>query len=129
MRPMPEIIVSGWFLFGVGLLSVKRSKPERAVMSSKRILPLLSACAAITIVTVRVTMAAMERTMESKNRIIAEAQFNMACLELAAIAPQCRSMLSDARTLLARARPRCFALPQIKLEKAQTERRGSREPT
>ena len=68
---MPEIIVSGWFLFGVGLLSVKKSKPDLPVTSSKRILLLLSACAAITIVTVRVTMAAMERAMESKNRIIA----------------------------------------------------------
>src|SRR3954469_5068656 len=41
MRPIPETIVSGWFLFGVGELLVVNCRPERAVMSSKRILPLL----------------------------------------------------------------------------------------
>jgi hypothetical protein len=33
---MPETIVSGWFLLGVGELFVVKSRPERLVTSSKR---------------------------------------------------------------------------------------------
>src|SRR5260370_39096828 len=79
---MPETIVSGWVLFGVGLLSVAKVIPDRPVMSSKRMLLPLSACAPITIVTARATSAAIDRTIERKNRIIVEAEFSMACLEI-----------------------------------------------
>src|SRR5260370_3498147 len=79
---MPETIVSGWFLFGVGLLSVTKVIPDRPVMSSKRMLLPLSACAPITIVTARATSAAIDRTIERKNRIIVEAEFSMPCLEI-----------------------------------------------
>src|SRR5258708_33979988 len=51
-------------------------------MSSKRMLLSLSACAPITIVTARATSAAIDRTIERKNRIIVEAEFSMGCLEI-----------------------------------------------
>src|SRR2546430_7636277 len=61
----PEIIVSGWFLFGLGLLSATKFTPDRAVMSSKRMVLLWSASAAIALVAARVTAAATVRSGRS----------------------------------------------------------------
>src|SRR5437867_7742447 len=130
MRPTPEIIVSGWFLFGVGLLSVTKFMPDRAVTSSKWMPVLRSACTATCTPTAIEAIAPIVR----KSRNISEIQSSIARLEVESRLPSAsdplrQPVLSGARIPPARARLRGSVPLQTKLEKAQNERRDSPEPT